>query len=381
MFFLFLFIFGVVFCVVLLFVVFCLWWVIVLFIVGVFLLLFIVVLEQVVQLLWLWLVFVFFVFVLFVGVVIFLYGVRFGVFIFIFGVIVLFLVLLLWFDVVVFLELLVSVIVDLIVMIFVVFVMFLIVVLVVVWVRVVVELMCEKEYSVLEEVWCVFVEECIRIVRELYDVVVYSMFVIQVQVLMVCYWILDFGEVVMVEFDDIVVIVRSFFIEMWCMLGVFCMEDQSVELVLQQGVFDILVFVDSICCVGVEVGFVIEGGDFVEIVGFVVQIVVFCIVQEVLSNVVCYVLGVWIVVWLWVEDWSICICVFNQNLLCSVEYYGGGYGFCGMCECLEIFGGSFIVGFLFEGGWVVEVVLFFDFELIMMVIVFVFVFVFDKEIL
>lgn len=223
--------------------------------------------------------------------------------------------------------------------------------------RVAEELTREKEHSALEQSRRALVEERTRIARELHDVVAHSMSVIQVQASTARYRLPEIGDVAAAEFDDIAATARGSLTEMRRLLGVLRTEDQSTELTPQQGIDDVPALVDSIRRAGVEVGLMIEGGDTASAAAPGVQIATFRIIQEALSNAVRHAPGARIAVRLHADAEAIRIRVHNAAPPRTPEGHGTGYGLRGMRERAELLGGSLSARADSDGGWTVEALL------------------------
>ena len=303
---------------------------------------------------WPWSVPALLVFVVFVGVITFLHGIRFGSIALISGVIASLTSPLLRPDMVSSPAAAGNATADTIVTVSIAAAMLLIAALVAGRLRVAEELTREREHSALEQSRRALVEERTRIARELHDVVAHSMSVIQVQASTARYRLPEIGDVAAAEFDDIAATARGSLTEMRRLLGVLRTEDQSAELTPQQGIDDVPALVDSIRRAGVEVGLMIEGGDTASAAAAGVQIATFRIIQEALSNAVRHAPGARIAVRLHADAEAIRIRVQNAAPPRTPEGHGTGYGLRGMRERAELLGGSLSARADSDGGWTVE---------------------------
>ncbi|MFJ4225324.1 sensor histidine kinase [Microbacterium sp. NPDC089695] len=214
------------------------------------------------------------------------------------------------------------------------------------------ELTKEREHSALEESRRALVEERTRIARELHDVIAHSMSVIQVQSSTARYRLPDLDETAAAEFDSIAATARTSLTEMRRMLGVLRTEDQSAELVPQQGIDDIPALVDTIRRAGVTVGLEITGsvGD----APTAVQIAVYRIIQEALSNAVRHARGAAATVRVQADDATVELRVRNCRPETAEETRSGGHGLRGMRERVELLGGTFSAAPTSDGGWEVS---------------------------
>lgn len=302
---------------------------------------------------WPWSVPALLLFVLFVGVVTFVHGARLGAFALILGAIVSLSAPLLRPDMVATPESSGSATADLIVTASVAAATLLIAALVAGRLRDAAELTREKEHSALEEARRALVEERTRIARELHDVVAHSMSVIQVQASTARYRLSGLDDDAVAEFDDIAATARGSLTEMRRMLGVLRTEDQTAELAPQQGIGDVPGLVESIRRAGVEVGLVLEGGEAAASAAPAVQIAVYRLVQEALSNAVRHAPGTRIEVRLHADESAVRIRVRNEPPRSPSDPHGTGYGLRGMRERAELLGGSLTAGSDQDGGWTV----------------------------
>lgn len=296
-------------------------------------------------------------FVLFVGVVTFLHGARLGAFTLIIGLIGSLIAPLVRPDMVAGRASSGSATADLIVTASVAVAAYLIAVLAAGRLRLGAELTREREHSALEESRRSLVEERTRIARELHDVVAHSMSVIQVQASTARYRLPEIGDVAASEFDDIATTARTSLAEMRRMLGVLRTENQAAELAPQHGIEDIPLLVDSIRRAGVDVGLVIEGGNAASTADASVQIAVYRIVQEALSNAVRHSPGASVSVRVQADASTIRIGVHNAAAAEAPTESSGGYGLRGMRERSELLGGSLKAGPDHSGGWTVTATL------------------------
>ncbi|WP_227468034.1 sensor histidine kinase [Microbacterium sp. YJN-G] len=145
------------------------------------------------------------------------------------------------------------------------------------------ELTREREHAEFERSRRELVEERTRIARELHDVVAHSMSLIQVQASTARFRAPGLPDEAIAEFDSIAATARSSLTEMRRILGVLRTEDHTAELAPQRGIDDIPALVDSTRRAGAPVDLTheVEGE-----ISAAVQIAVYRIVQESLSNAV-----------------------------------------------------------------------------------------------
>ena len=220
--------------------------------------------------------------------------------------------------------------------------------------RVAEELTREREHSALEESRRMLVEERTRIARELHDVIAHSMSVIQVQASTARYRLPALDDAAASEFDDIAATARSSLAEMRRMLGVLRTEDHDAQLAPQQGIADLPALIDTVRRAGAEVELSLDAGDAVATAPQGVQIAVFRIVQEALSNAVRHAPGATVRVRVRADTADVHIRVENDPPASTPTGHGAGYGLRGMRERAELLGGSLSSGPTGDGGWAVE---------------------------
>lgn len=214
------------------------------------------------------------------------------------------------------------------------------------------ELTRQRAYTAEEQARREIIEERTRIARELHDVVAHSMSVIQVQASTARYRLPELPKDAVDEFDDLAATARSSLTEMRRLLGVLRTEDQSAELTPQQGIDDIPALVESIRRAGVEVGLELVKGD-VSAAPAGVQIAVFRIVQEALSNAVRHAPGSRISVSVRADDTAIRLRVHNSAATREVSAQPSGHGLRGMRERVALVDGTLETGPDADGGWTV----------------------------
>ncbi|MDP3949554.1 sensor histidine kinase [Microbacterium sp.] len=223
------------------------------------------------------------------------------------------------------------------------------------------ELTRQREHTAEEQARRELVEERTRIARELHDVVAHSMSVIQVQASTARYRLPDLPADAASEFDDLAATARSSLTEMRRLLGVLRTEDQSAELVPQQGIEDIPALVDSIRRAGVDVGLELVIADL-SAAPAGVQIAAFRIVQEALSNAVRHAPGSRISVSVRTDDTAVRLRVHNTAATGEVAASSGagqssGHGLRGMRERVALVDGTLEAGPDADGGWTVAAAL------------------------
>jgi signal transduction histidine kinase len=221
-----------------------------------------------------------------------------------------------------------------------------------------------RELSVQEQSRRILMEERARIARELHDVVAHSLSLIQVQASTARYRVPDLADDAATEFDDIAATARGSLTEMRRLLGVLRTDDQTAQLVPQQGIEDIPALVESIRRIGVDVTL-----ELVEVTPAVptravptsVQIAAFRIVQEALSNAVRHAPGAPISVSVRTEPGILRLHVRN-GAIASPMVKGAGHGLQGMRERVALLDGSLEAGSDSDGGWTVAALLRWEYE-------------------
>lgn len=200
------------------------------------------------------------------------------------------------------------------------------------------------------------IEERTRIARDLHDVVAHSMSVIQIQASTARYRLPDLPSIAIAEFEDIAATTRGALTEMRRLLGVLRTEDQQAELAPQQGIEDVPALVDSVRRAGANVSLNLSVGES-SAVPASVQIAVFRIVQEALSNAVRHAPGAEIEVLIEMDNDSIFINVHNNLAPPLAPVPTTGYGLRGMRERVALVDGNLEAGTDNKGGWTVTAIL------------------------
>ncbi|UIN30575.1 sensor histidine kinase [Microbacterium binotii] len=214
----------------------------------------------------------------------------------------------------------------------------------------------ERELTASEQSRRMLVEERTRIARELHDVLAHSMSVIQVQASTARYRLADLSDETVQEFDDIAASARASLGEMRRLLGVLRTEEQTPELAPQQGMADIPDLVDSVRRAGVQVGLSLAVMTTPPPAG--VQIAVYRIVQEALSNAVRHAPGAALEVRVEARDGQVTIRVHNTaSPEQAVDASSAGHGLRGIRERVALLGGTVTVGTDPAGGWTVAATL------------------------
>lgn len=223
------------------------------------------------------------------------------------------------------------------------------------------ELTRQRAHTAEEQARREIIEERTRIARELHDVVAHSMSVIQVQASTARYRLPGLPADAAAEFDDLASTARSSLTEMRRLLGVLRTEDQSAELVPQQGIEDIPALVDSFRRAGADVGLELVAAG-VSAAPDGVQIAAFRIIQEALSNAVRHAPGSRISVSVRTDDMAIHLRVHNTTATREVSASSGaaqpgGHGLRGMRERVALTGGTLEAGPDADDGWTVAAAL------------------------
>ncbi|MBW9093932.1 sensor histidine kinase [Microbacterium jejuense] len=224
--------------------------------------------------------------------------------------------------------------------------------------RVGAELTRERELTALEQSRRLVVEERTRIARELHDVVAHGMSLIQVQASTAKYRVPGLPDEAAREFDEIAQTARTGLAEMRRLLGVLRTDDQSAELVPQQGLRDIPALVETVRRAGADLDAIVEMPQ--SPVPDAVDITAFRIVQEALSNAVRHAPGAPIV--LRVETDAVAVRLLVRNAPprdgeAAPAASGAGHGLIGMGERAALVGGSVDAAADADGGWTVSAVL------------------------
>lgn len=213
------------------------------------------------------------------------------------------------------------------------------------------ELTREREVSASEQSRRMLVEERTRIARELHDVVAHSMSVIQVQASTAKYRVPGLADEATAEFDDIAATARASLVEMRRLLGVLRTEDQAAELAPQQGIDDLPALAEGLRRVGADI--TLEVGDPGDtVVPPSVQIAVFRIVQEAMSNAVRHAPGARVTVAVGIDPDAVRLRIHNGAARSAGEH-GAGHGLRGMLERAALLDGTLSAGPDGEGGWLV----------------------------
>lgn len=217
------------------------------------------------------------------------------------------------------------------------------------------ELTRERAQSAQELARRELVEERTRIARELHDVVAHSMSLIQVQASTARYRLPDLPDDAASEFDGIAATARTSLGEMRRILGVLRTEDHTAELAPQRGIAQLSALVETTRRAGADAALVgTVDGD----VDAAVQIAVYRIAQESLSNAVRHAPGAPITVVLSATDEDVLVRITNGTATERVApTSGGGHGMRGMYERAQLLGGSLQAGPDGAGGWTVSATL------------------------
>jgi len=226
--------------------------------------------------------------------------------------------------------------------------------------RVGAELTRERELTALEQSRRLVVEERTRIARELHDVVAHGMSLIQVQASTAKYRVPGLPDEAAREFDEIAQTARTGLAEMRRLLGVLRTDDQSADLVPQQGLRDIPGLVETVRRAGADLDATIAVPD--SPVPGAVDIAAFRIAQEALSNAVRHAAGAPIVLRVDVDAVAVRLLVRNgpspDGDAASVPASAvAGHGLVGMAERAALVGGSVDAAPDADGGWTVSAVL------------------------
>lgn len=212
----------------------------------------------------------------------------------------------------------------------------------------------EKEISAEEQARRQLVEERARIARELHDVVAHSMSIIQVQASTARYRLPELEDAAYAEFDDIAGTARDALGEMRRLLGTLRTDDHTAERMPQQTIGDIPRLVESSRRAGASIELNLD--DQTRDAPLSVQVVVFRLVQESISNAVRHAPGAHIAVTVAVAvPGMLTVTVANaaSNVHTS-DATGGGHGIIGMRERTAMLGGRLNLHSTPDGGWIVH---------------------------
>lgn len=212
------------------------------------------------------------------------------------------------------------------------------------------ELARERELAAVEHSRRALVDERTRIARELHDVVAHGMSVIQVQASTARYRIPDLDAAAIAEFETIADSARGSLVEMRRLLGVLRTDDRPRMREPQQGIDDIPALVENLRHVGTDIALTLT---VERELAPGVQVTIFRIVQEALSNAVRHAPGATIDVEVGVGDDAVRIRIRDGGNGIADEPTDDGHGLRGMRERVALLDGSLTAGPDPEGGWVI----------------------------
>ena len=214
----------------------------------------------------------------------------------------------------------------------------------------------------LEQAQRLFVEERARIARELHDVVAHSMSIIHMQALSAPFR-LDRHDTVAVEreFGDIARSARSALAEMRQLLSALRPDDDDTALSPQPQLDDLDDLVINTARAGTSARLTIEPSPATP--SSVIQLTIYRVVQEALSNVVRHASGATADVVVTFDSASARVSVLNappptrSGRPAETTYDHGGQGLRGMRERVNLLGGHLATGPTVDGGYLVDVTL------------------------
>lgn len=210
------------------------------------------------------------------------------------------------------------------------------------------ELVEERQVSAAERVLRSVVEERARIARELHDVVAHHMSMITVQAETARYRHDDLPEAAAAEFTEIARVARASLAELRGLLSALRDNGADPHRTPQPTLADLPALVDRITAAGTPVTLTVatETTDLPQ----VVQLAVYRIVQEGLSNVVRHAAGARARVDITRADGALHIEVTNERPPGTAPENRGGHGLIGLRERTTLLGGRFEVDQP-DGGW------------------------------
>ncbi len=216
--------------------------------------------------------------------------------------------------------------------------------------RVVAELAEERQVSAAERELRSVVEERARIARELHDVVAHHMSVIVVQAETARYRLTGLPDQAAAEFTEIARLARGSLSELRGLLSALRDDGADPARTPQPVVADLPALVSRIEAAGTPVTLTVGPGA--EDVPRVLQLAVFRIVQEGLSNVVRHAVGARTWVNVAVAEGTLRVEVTNERVTGagSLTEKEGGHGLVGVRERVTLLGGRFAVDQP-DGGW------------------------------
>jgi signal transduction histidine kinase len=211
----------------------------------------------------------------------------------------------------------------------------------------------------LEQAQRLYVEERARIARELHDVVAHSMSLIHMQALSAPIRLRDVDRAAVdAEFGDIASSARSALGEMRQLLGALRSDDQDPDLVPQPQLSDIDQLARATSRAGLDVD--VRIAPAAGATNAVVQLTIYRLVQEALSNVVRHAPGAATTVEVTEASPSVTVTVRNEPPPAGARSSArtspdeGGHGLRGMRERVTLVGGRLTTTPTAEGGYVVQ---------------------------
>lgn len=211
----------------------------------------------------------------------------------------------------------------------------------------------ERELSAAEAARRELAEERTRIARELHDIVAHGMSAIQVRAASARYRMPDLPEAAAEEFDELAASARGAMGEMRRLLGVL-RDDDLAETAPQPGLADLAALVAGSGHGGPAT--LDDGGGASSDVDPIVQLTVFRVVQESLSNVARHASGAPVAVVVERSAGTIVVDVRNGPApgTPAPVVDTGGLGLRGMRERLDLVGGTLAAGATPDGGFAVR---------------------------
>ncbi|WP_035750200.1 sensor histidine kinase [Arthrobacter sp. 35W] len=228
------------------------------------------------------------------------------------------------------------------------------------WQNIRLQLVAERTLSAEEQSMRRLAEERTRIARELHDVVAHGMSAVVVQATTAPFRHPDMSSALVAEFEDIAASSRRAMSEMRSMLGALRSADAGRELGPQPGLADLGLLVTSARSAGITVTVEGLGTLDADVVGEVIGLTAYRIVQEALSNVIRHAPGAAATVRLAVEGSHLLVEVANEPsdvgaVMAQLDRGpDAGHGLMGMRERASIVGGSVLCTPTADGGFQVS---------------------------
>ncbi|TFD92112.1 sensor histidine kinase [Cryobacterium lactosi] len=213
----------------------------------------------------------------------------------------------------------------------------------------------------LEQAQRLHIEERARIARELHDVVAHSMSLIHMRALSAPFRLPEATQAVNEEFDGIARSARSALSEMRQLLGALRSENDEADLLPQPTLSDVPELTDATSRAGSPVDLHID--EAATTASPIVQLTIYRVVQEALSNVVRHAQAAPTTVTIRLESSSLHVTVHNTRPSDGAIFAAiptsdrGGQGLRGMRERVHLLGGQVTTKPTVEGGFLVDAII------------------------